>query len=106
MSMSASCHRLFKGVGFVGRGNWEGLTATAAVGGGKVVGTVVRKVVHQPTVSQRAVSHVGHAEFSGSVDQAIRLMQRLESRVLCLDGVNLGDCERVSSSTLCQRSRP
>jgi hypothetical protein len=48
-------------------------------------------------MSRRAVSHVCHAEVSGSVDQAIRLKQSLESRVLCLDGVNLGDCERIST---------
>lgn len=40
---------------------------------------------------QWTVSDIGSAQLFACLNQAICLMQGLESRVLCLDCINLGD---------------
>lgn len=50
----------------------------AEVIGCEVVGGVVVKVIDEPAVSQWAVGDVGHAQFFGCIDQAVRLVQCLE----------------------------
>lgn len=44
-------------------------------------------------MAEGAVGHVGDPQLLSSVDQAIGFMQSLEGGVLCLDSINLGDCE-------------
>lgn len=43
-----------------------------------------------------AVRNVSHSKFLGSIDQAICLVQCLKRRVLCLKGVDFGNCFPVS----------
>lgn len=42
-------------------------------------------------MTQRAKCHKGDAQFLCSLDQASRLVQRLKSRVLGLNGIDFGD---------------
>lgn len=50
-------------------------------------------------MAQGAVGNVRHSKFLGSIDQAIRLVQCLKRRVLCLEGIDFGDCFQVSITT-------
>jgi hypothetical protein len=65
------------------------LTLAAEIVGRKVIRRLVREVIDEPSMAQRAVGHICDAEFLGRVDQTVRLMQRLEGRVLCLHSIDL-----------------
>lgn len=69
------------------------LTRAAEVIGRKVVGCLERAVVDEPSVAQRTIRDVCDAQLTGSLNQPIRLVHRLEGRVLGLERVNLGDCD-------------
>lgn len=63
----------------------------------EILRAFVREVIDQPSVSERAVRYVGDVELLCSCDQVVGLVQSLESGVLGLNGVDLGDCEEVVS---------
>lgn len=48
-------------------------------------------------MAEGTVGYIGYAEFFGSLDQVIGLVECLKSRILSLDGVDLGNC-KVSDS--------
>lgn len=72
----------------------------------KVIGRLVIEVVNQPAMAQRTVSDICHAELLCRIDQAIRLMHRLERRIFRLDGVDLGDCIDTMSQELSKARGP
>lgn len=51
-------------------------------------------------MSERAVRYVGDVELLCSCDQVVGLVQSLESRVLGLDSIDLGDCAEPVSYDL------
>lgn len=42
-------------------------------------------------MAQGAISYIGYAQLFGSVNQPVCFMQRLEGRIFCLNGIDLGD---------------
>lgn len=70
------------------------LTGASEIGWAKVVGRLKRKVINKPAVSEGAECHKSNAKLLSSLDEAVCLMDSLESRVLSLDGINLRNCKR------------
>ena len=68
-----------------------GLTRSAEIVGGKIIRSLVGKLIDEPAMTQRAVCDIRHTQLFGSLDQTIRLVHSLESRVLGLKGVDLSD---------------
>ena len=58
----------------------------------EVVGSLVREVVDEPPVAERAVGYVGDIELAGGVDETVGFVESFECGVLGLDGVDFGDC--------------
>lgn len=67
------------------------LTLPSEIIGRKIIGGLVLEFINQPAVAQGAVSHVGHTQFPRSLDETIRLVQGLKSRIFRLNGINLGN---------------
>lgn len=72
------------------------LTCAAEVIGCEVIGGLVVEVVHEPTVTKRAVCYVGDVKLASGRNESVGLVYSLKGRVFSLNGVNLGDCECVS----------
>lgn len=49
-------------------------------------------------MAERAVCHICYAQLLRRIDQAVRLVQRLERGVLCLDRIDLRDGVRFAES--------
>lgn len=45
-------------------------------------------------MAEGAEGDEGHAQPLGGVDEPVGLVDRLEGRILSLDGIYLGNCER------------
>lgn len=77
------------------------LTRSPEVIGSKVIGRLEGKVfgTDKPAMSERAVRYVSYAELAGRVEQAIGLVQRLKSRVLGLERIDLGNYGRNMYTT-------
>jgi hypothetical protein len=83
----------------------EKLTLSTEIVWCKVVWSLVVEVIYEPTVSEWAIGDVSHSEFFASFNQAIRLVYRLENRVLRLHGIDLGDYGCQWEISLLFRSR-
>lgn len=57
-------------------------------------------------MSKRTVSNIGHSKVLARFNQTVRLVNRLESGIFRLDGINLGDYESGQSKNIaCFRLR-
>ena len=69
------------------------LTSSTEVIRCHVVQGFIREIINKPPATERTISYIGYAQILGCLDQAVCLVQCLESRVFRLDSINLGDCE-------------
>lgn len=67
------------------------LTLASVIFGGKVFGRLVGEVLYEPSVAEGTISYKLDVELTGCVDQTVGLVNRFESGIFCLDGVDSGD---------------